>query len=48
MTASQDLPPFVPNEETQEVCVVTAPQELAFSTHTEALREYFASRAGNK
>ena len=39
---------FVPNEETQEVCLVTAPQELAFSTHTEALREYFASRTGNK
>ena len=45
---SQDLPDFVPNEETQEVCIVTASQELAFSTHTEALREYFASRAGNK
>ena len=45
---SQDLPEFVPNEETQEVCVITAPQELAFSTHTEALQEYFASRAGNK
>ena len=41
MSAS-DLPPFVPNEETQEVCTITAPQELAFSTHTEALREYFA------
>jgi ADP-ribose pyrophosphatase YjhB (NUDIX family) len=39
--SSRDLPPFVPNEETQEVCVVTAPQELAFSTHTEVLREYF-------
>jgi ADP-ribose pyrophosphatase YjhB (NUDIX family) len=46
--SSRDLPSFVPNEETQEVCIVTAPQELAFSTHTEALREYFASRAGNK
>ena len=45
---SQDLPPFTPNEETQEVCVLTAPQELAFSTHTEALWEYFASRPGNK
>ena len=41
---SQDLPPFTPNEETQEICVLTAPQELAFSTHTEALREYFAGR----
>jgi ADP-ribose pyrophosphatase YjhB (NUDIX family) len=45
---SQDLPDFVPNDETQAVCIVTAPQELAFSTHTEALREYFASRAENK
>jgi ADP-ribose pyrophosphatase YjhB (NUDIX family) len=40
----QDVPVFTPNEETQEICVLTAPQELAFSTHTEALREYFASR----
>ncbi len=45
---SQDLPDFVPNDETQEVCVVTAPQELAFSTHTATLHEYFASRAGSK
>jgi ADP-ribose pyrophosphatase YjhB (NUDIX family) len=36
-----DLPPFVPNEETQEVKVITAPQELAFSLHTEILRDYF-------
>ncbi|HTP07708.1 MAG TPA: NUDIX domain-containing protein [Anaerolineae bacterium] len=41
---SQDLPPFTPNEETQEICVLTAPQELAFSTHSETLREYFATR----
>ncbi len=38
---AQDLPPFVPNTETQEMCVLSAPQELAFSTHTEAMREYF-------
>jgi ADP-ribose pyrophosphatase YjhB (NUDIX family) len=38
------LPPFIPNEETQEICVLTAPQELAFSTHTEALREYFEEK----
>ncbi len=44
-TRLQDLPPFVPNEETQETSVVTTPQELAFSTHTEALREYFERRA---
>ena len=41
---SAALPPLVPNEETQEICVLTAPQELAFSTHTEALREYFEQR----
>ena len=40
----QDLPSFTPNEETQEICVLIAPQELAFSTHTETLQEYFASR----
>jgi ADP-ribose pyrophosphatase YjhB (NUDIX family) len=45
---SQDLPLFAANEETQEICVLTAPQELAFSTHTEALREYFASRQGSR
>jgi ADP-ribose pyrophosphatase YjhB (NUDIX family) len=39
-----DLPPFSPNEETQEVRVLTAPQELAFSTHTETLLEYFEER----
>jgi ADP-ribose pyrophosphatase YjhB (NUDIX family) len=41
---ASDLPPFAPNEETQEIEVLTAPQELVFSTHTEALREYFAGR----
>ncbi len=45
---SQDLPRFVPNAETQEICLLTAPQELAFSTHTETLQEYFASREVNK
>jgi len=44
----QDLPPFEPNEETQEVCVVSAPQELAFSTHTDTLREYFEDRLSHR
>ncbi len=44
---ASDLPPFVPNEETQEICVLTASQELAFSTHTEALREYFEDGPGH-
>ncbi len=38
---AEDLPPFAPNAETQAVCVVNRPQDLAFSTHTETLREYF-------
>ena len=36
-----DLLPFVPNEETQEIKVITAPEELAFSLHTDVLRDYF-------
>jgi ADP-ribose pyrophosphatase YjhB (NUDIX family) len=36
-----DLPPFVPNEETQEIKVISAPEELAFSLHTEVVRDYF-------
>ena len=35
------LLPFVPNEETLEIKVITAPEELAFSLHTEVLRDYF-------
>ena len=42
------LPPFVPNAETQEIEVLNAPQQLAFSTHTEALREYFAERLSHR
>ncbi len=45
---SRDLPPFMPNEETQEICVLNAPQELAFSTHTETLQEFFAREQGYK
>ena len=36
-----DLPPFVPNEETLEIKVISAPEELAFSLHSEVVREYF-------
>ena len=42
------LPPFVPNEETQEICVLTTPQDLAFSTHTETLREYFEEKFNHR
>ena len=39
-----DLPVFAPNEEVSERTVVTAPTELAFPLHTEALRAYFDHR----
>lgn len=35
------LPPFEPNRETLERLVITAPVELAFPTHTEAMRRFF-------
>jgi 8-oxo-dGTP diphosphatase len=37
------LPPFVPNEEATERLIVYQPTELAFSSHTEALSDWFAS-----
>jgi hypothetical protein len=39
-----ELPDFQANSETSEMQVLTAPVELAFPTHTEAVREYFARR----
>lgn len=41
---SADLPAFAANEETSEAVVLRAPAELAFPTHTQALREYFEGR----
>ena len=38
-----DLPPMVPSDETLEWLVVTEPQDLVFSTHTQAMADYFAS-----
>lgn len=38
-----DLPPVVRSEETLEWFVVTEPQDLVFSTHTQAMADYFAS-----
>jgi 8-oxo-dGTP pyrophosphatase MutT (NUDIX family) len=35
------LPKFKPNPEVMELVVLTGPQELAFPTHTEVLRDYF-------
>jgi ADP-ribose pyrophosphatase YjhB (NUDIX family) len=36
-----DLPPSAPTEEATEWLVLTEAQPLAFSTHTEAMAEYF-------
>jgi 8-oxo-dGTP diphosphatase len=38
-----DLPPSAPTEEATEWVVLTRPQPLAFSTHTQAMAEYFES-----
>jgi hypothetical protein len=38
-----DLPPSAPTEEATEWVVLTRSQPLAFSTHTTAMAEYFAS-----
>jgi ADP-ribose pyrophosphatase YjhB (NUDIX family) len=39
--AAQDLPPFVPSNETSEMCVALSPLELAFSTHTQVMARYW-------
>jgi 8-oxo-dGTP diphosphatase len=38
-----DLPASAPTEEATEWLVLTRPQPLAFSTHTQAMAEYFGS-----
>ncbi len=38
-----DLPPSAPTAEATEWLVLTAPQPLAFSTHTQAMADYFQS-----
>jgi ADP-ribose pyrophosphatase YjhB (NUDIX family) len=40
---ADDLPPSAPTDEATEWLVLTEPQPLAFSTHTMAMRDYFAS-----
>ncbi|GII21772.1 NUDIX domain-containing protein [Planosporangium mesophilum] len=40
---ADDLPPSAPTEEATEWLVLTEPRRLAFSTHTQAIAEYFAS-----
>jgi ADP-ribose pyrophosphatase YjhB (NUDIX family) len=39
-----ELPTFVPNSEATGTEVLTAPAELAFPTHTQALRDFFRRR----
>lgn len=41
--SASDLPPSAPTEEATEWVVLTRPQPLAFSTHTQAMAEYFES-----
>lgn len=35
-----DLPPFVPNDETQEVTILRQPEELAFPLHTQIAKDF--------
>jgi ADP-ribose pyrophosphatase YjhB (NUDIX family) len=42
---SAELPPFVPNSETEEVLILSQPETLAFSLHTQVLEEYFERRS---
>ena len=39
--AAEGLPPFVPSNETSEMCVALGPLELAFSTHTQVMVRYW-------
>src|SRR5262249_18523640 len=41
---ARDLPPFPPTNETPERVILTAPVELAFPLHTEAVADFFARR----
>jgi ADP-ribose pyrophosphatase YjhB (NUDIX family) len=38
----KELPPFTGNSESSERLILTAPEELAFPTHTQVVAEYFA------
>jgi ADP-ribose pyrophosphatase YjhB (NUDIX family) len=40
--AAEDLPPYVPTDETDAREVLTTPAELAFPLHTEAARRWFS------
>ncbi|NJN18144.1 MAG: NUDIX domain-containing protein [Oscillochloris sp.] len=41
---SLDLPPFLPNGEAAERVIITAPADLAFPLHTEAVARFFTER----
>ncbi|MEH0934809.1 NUDIX domain-containing protein [Micromonospora psammae] len=41
---AEELPPSAPTEEATEWLVLTEPVELAFSTHTRAMADFFARR----
>lgn len=40
-----DLPPFLPNSEAGERVIISAPADLAFPLHTEAVARFFAERS---
>jgi hypothetical protein len=40
-----DLPAFVPNKEAGDRVLITAPADLAFPLHTEAVARFFARRS---
>jgi ADP-ribose pyrophosphatase YjhB (NUDIX family) len=42
---SDDLPDFVLNDEATERALITAPEELAWPLHTQAVTAYFALRS---
>ncbi|MCI0579032.1 MAG: methyltransferase domain-containing protein [Chloroflexi bacterium] len=42
--AAADLPPFTPTPEADERVVITGPQELAFSLHTQVVQDYFVQK----
>lgn len=42
--SASTLPPFTATAETTERVIITAPTELAFPLHTQAMREFFAQQ----
>lgn len=42
--AAEELPAFVPTDETTERVILAGPQELAFQLHTQVAREFFERR----